>query len=191
MGKGRLEAFSDGVIAIIITIMVLELKVPHGTELATLYPLIPVFLSYVLSFVYVGIYWNNHHHMLHTATRINGGILWANLHLLFWLSLIPFVTGWMGENHFATVPVALYGFVLFMCGVAYTILARALMIHHGKDSALAIAVGKDYKGWISIITYALAIGLSFVQAWIAFALYIAVALMWFIPDRRIEKVYKE
>ena len=189
MGKGRLEAFSDGVIAIIITIMVLELKVPHGTELATLYPLIPVFISYVLSFVYVGIYWNNHHHMLHPATKINGRILWANLHLLFWLSLIPFVTGWMGENHFATVPVALYGVVLFMCGVAYTILARALMKHHGKDSALARAIGRDYKGIISVITYAIAIGLAFVHAWIAFALYVVVALMWFIPDRRIEKVY--
>jgi uncharacterized membrane protein len=191
MGKGRLEAFSDGVIAIIITIMVLELKVPHGTELATLYPLIPVFMSYVLSFVYVGIYWNNHHHMLHAVTKISGGILWANLHLLFWLSLVPFVTGWMGENHFAAVPVALYGFVLLMAGLAYTILARALMKHHGKDSKLALAIGKDYKGLASIITYTVAIGLSFVQSWIAFALYIAVALMWFIPDRRIEKVYKE
>jgi uncharacterized membrane protein len=191
MGKGRLEAFSDGVIAIIITIMVLELKVPHGTELATLYPLIPVFMSYVLSFVYVGIYWNNHHHMLHAVTKISGGILWANLHLLFWLSLVPFVTGWMGENHFAAVPVALYGFVLLMAGLAYTILARALMKHHGKDSKLALAIGKDYKGLISVITYAMAIGLSFVQSWIAFALYIAVALMWFIPDRRIEKVYRE
>jgi uncharacterized membrane protein len=191
MGKGRLEAFSDGVIAIIITIMVLELKVPHGTELATLYPLIPVFMSYVLSFVYVGIYWNNHHHMLHAVTKISGGILWANLHLLFWLSLVPFVTGWMGENHFAAAPVALYGFVLLMAGLAYTILARALMKHHGKDSKLALALGKDYKGLISVITYAMAIGLSFVQSWIAFALYIAVALMWFIPDRRIEKVYRE
>jgi uncharacterized membrane protein len=189
MGKGRLEAFSDGVIAIIITIMVLELKVPHGTEPATLYPLIPVFISYVLSFVYVGIYWNNHHHMLHAATKISGGILWANLHLLFWLSLIPFVTGWMGENHFATVPVALYGVVLFMSGVAYTILARALMKHHGKDSPLARAIGRDYKGITSVITYAIAIGLAFVQAWIAFALYVVVALMWLIPDRRIEKVY--
>jgi uncharacterized membrane protein len=191
MGKGRLEAFSDGVIAIIITIMVLELKVPHGTELATLYPLIPVFVSYVLSFVYVGIYWNNHHHMLHAVIKVNGGILWANLHLLFWLSLVPFVTGWMGENHFAAMPVALYGFVLLMAGVAYTILARALTRHHGRDSKLALAIGKDYKGIASIITYAIAIGLSFVNAWIAFALYIAVAVMWFVPDRRIEKVYKD
>lgn len=191
MGKGRLEAFSDGVIAIIITIMVLELKVPHGTELAILYPLIPVFISYVLSFIYVGIYWNNHHHMLHAATRINGAILWANLHLLFWLSLIPFVTGWMGENHMAAMPLALYGGVLFMAGLAYTILARALMRHHGRESHLAKAIGKDYKGIASLIIYAVAIAVSFLYTWAAFALYVFVALMWLIPDRRIEKSYAE
>lgn len=147
MGKTRLEAFSDGVMAIIITIMVLELKVPHGTDIATLVPLIPIFLSYVLSFIYVGIYWNNHHHLLHATQKVSGRVLWANLHLLFWLSLIPFVTGWMGENHFAEWPTALYGVVLFMCGVAYYILAHSLIAHHGKDSTLAAAFGKDYKGW--------------------------------------------
>lgn len=187
MGKARLEAFSDGVIAIIITIMVLELKVPHATELSALKPLIPVLMSYVLSFVYVGIYWNNHHHMLHAAQHCNGSILWANLHLLFWLSLVPFVTGWMGENHFATIPVALYGVVLFMAGVAYIILAKTLVAFHGKDSPLGIAIGKDYKGKSSLILYAIAIPLSFVNRWIAFALYVVVAAMWFIPDRRIEK----
>jgi uncharacterized membrane protein len=187
MGKGRLEAFSDGVIAIIITIMVLELKVPHGTELVALKPLIPVFFSYVLSFVYVGIYWNNHHHLLHVAEKVNGRILWANLHLLFWLSLIPFVTGWMGENHFAAVPVALYGAILLMAGLAYTALARVLATHHGKDSRLAIAIGRDYKGIASLIIYAVAILLAFLNPWIAFALYVLVAAIWFIPDRRIEK----
>lgn len=187
MGKGRLEAFSDGVFAIIITIMVLELKVPHGTELAALQPLIPVFISYVLSFIYVGIYWNNHHHMLHAAEKVNGRILWANLHLLFWLSLVPFVTGWMGENHFAAVPVALYGVVLLMAGFAYTILARILAAHHGKDSRLAMAIGKDYKGIASLSIYALAILVSFFNPWVAFALYVLVATIWFIPDRRIEK----
>jgi len=191
MGTGRLEAFSDGVIAIIITIMVLELKVPHGTELAALRPLIPVFLSYVLSFVYVGIYWNNHHHMLHAAEKVNGRILWANLHVLFWLSLIPFVTGWMGENHFTTVPVAFYGVVLLMTGLAYTFLARELARCHGKNSRLALAIGNDYKGIASLIIYAVAIGLSFLNSWIAFAMYVLVALMWFIPDRRIEKVFAE
>ena len=191
MGKGRLEAFSDGVLAIIITIMVLELKVPHGTELAALHPLIPVFLSYVLSFVYVGIYWNNHHHMLHAAEKVNGRILWANLHVLFWLSLIPFVTGWMGENHFTTLPVALYGTVLLMSGLAYTVLARELSRCHGKNSKLAVAIGKDYKGLASLIIYAVAIGLSFLNSWIAFAMYVLVAMMWFIPDRRIEKVFAE
>ena len=187
MGTGRLEAFSDGVIAIIITIMVLELKVPHGTELDALRPLIPVFLSYVLSFVYIGIYWNNHHHMLHAAGRVNGTILWANLHLLFWLSLVPFVTGWMGENHFAALPVALYGTILLMAGFAYFILARALASHHGKDSRLARAFGKDAKGIASLVVYATAIPLAFVNTWIAFSLYVAVALMWFVPDRRIER----
>jgi uncharacterized membrane protein len=190
MGKGRLEAFSDGVIAIIITIMVLELKVPHGTELATLSPLIPVFISYVLSFIYIGIYWNNHHHMLHAANRINGAILWANLHLLFWLSLIPFVTGWMGENHLAALPAALYGVVLLMAGLAYTILARALTKHHGKDSQLALAIGRDFKGIASLILYTIAIGSAFLQVWIAFALYVFVAFMWLVPDRRIEKTYR-
>ena len=188
MGKGRLEAFSDGVIAIIITIMVLELKVPHGTELAALRPLVPVLLSYVLSFVYIGIYWNNHHHMLQVTGKVNGGILWANLHLLFWLSLIPFVTGWMGENHAATVPVALYGAVLLMNGIAYYILERALAQHHGKDSKLAQAVGYDYKGLLSIVIYVVAIALAFVNSWYAFALYVLVALMWLVPDRRIERV---
>jgi len=187
MGKTRLEAFSDGVIAIIITIMVLELKVPHGTEFSTLTPLIPVFLSYVLSFIYLGIYWNNHHHMLSVSHQVNGRVLWANLHLLFWLSLIPFVTGWMGENHFASLPVALYGVVLFMCSAAYYVLARSLIAHHGQHSELAEAVGKDSKGLISIALYAVAIPLSFVTPGLAMMLYILVAAMWFIPDRRIEK----
>jgi uncharacterized membrane protein len=191
MGKGRLEAFSDGVIAIIITIMVLELKVPHGAELAALKPLIPVFISYALSFVNVGIYWNNHHHMLHTARNVNGRILWANLHLLFWLSLVPFVTGWMGENHFAAVPVALYGVVLLMAGTAYIILARTLISYHGQESPLAIAMGRDFKGKSSLIIYAIAIPLSFVNSWIAFGLYVFVAAIWFIPDRRIEKIIAE
>ena len=191
MGKGRLEAFSDGVIAIIITIMVLELKVPHGAELDVLRPLIPVFVSYVLSFVFIGIYWNNHHHMLHAAGKVNGRILWANLHLLFWLSLIPFVTGWMGENHFAALPVALYGAVLLMAGLAYFALARALAAHHGKDSKLALALGKDTKGKASVAIYAAAVPLSFVNPWIAFAMYIVVAILWFIPDRRIERAFAE
>ena len=191
MGTGRLEAFSDGVIAIIITIMVLELKVPHGADLDVLRPLIPVFISYVLSFVFIGIYWNNHHHMLHAAGKVNGRILWANLHLLFWLSLIPFVTGWMGENHFAALPVALYGAVLLMAGLAYFVLARELATHHGKDSKLAMAFGKDVKGIASLIIYAAAIPLSFVNPWIAFALYVVVAIIWFIPDRRIERVFAE
>jgi uncharacterized membrane protein len=187
MGKGRLEAFSDGVIAIIITIMVLELKVPHGEDLSALRPLISIFISYVLSFVYLGIYWNNHHHMLHAVSQVNGPILWANLHLLFWLSLVPFVTGWMGENHFAPLPVALYGVVLIMAAIAYYILSRMLIQHHGRDSVLAKAVGKDFKGKISVLIYALAIPLSFLNQWIAFGLYIFVALIWFIPDRRIER----
>jgi uncharacterized membrane protein len=186
-----LEAFSDGVIAIIITIMVLELKVPHGAELDVLRPLIPVFISYVLSFVFIGIYWNNHHHMLHAAGKVNGPILWANLHLLFWLSLIPFVTGWMGENHFAALPVALYGAVLLMAGLAYFVLARALAAHHGRDSKLATAIGKDTKGKASVVIYAAAVPLSFVNPWIAFAMYVVVAIIWFIPDRRIERVLAE
>ncbi len=188
MGKGRLEAFSDGVLAIIITIMVLELRVPHGEDLSALGPLIPVFISYVLSFVYLGIYWNNHHHMLHAVSKVNGPILWANLHLLFWLSLVPFVTGWMGENQFAARPVALYGAVLIMAAVAYFILSRALINHHGRDSALARAVGKDFKGKVSVLIYAVAIAISFLNRWAAFGLYIFVAFMWLIPDRRIERI---
>ena len=185
--KNRLEAFSDGVIAIIITIMVLELKVPHDAELSALLALYPVFISYVLSFIYVGIYWNNHHHLLHAAQRVDGRVLWANLHLLFWLSLIPFASGWMGENHFAATPVALYGFVLLMAAIAYFILARMLIAVEGKNSTLAVALGKDYKGIISVVAYALAIPLAFVNAWLSVALYVSVAAMWFIPDRRIEK----
>ena len=187
MGKGRLEAFSDGVIAIIITIMVLEMKAPHGVEWEALVPIVPVFLSYILSFIYIGIYWNNHHHMLHAAQHISGSILWANSHLLFWLSLVPFVTGWMGENHFSAAPVALYGVVLFMAGVAYFILARCLVMRHGKSSALATALGKDYKGMVSIVIYALAIPLAFVWTWASLSLYVLVAVMWVVPDRRIEK----
>jgi uncharacterized membrane protein len=188
MGKSRLESFSDGVIAIIITIMVLEMKVPHEPSLAALWLTLPVFISYVLSFVYTGIYWNNHHHMLHTVQKINGAVLWANLHLLFWLSLIPFATGWMGENHFSEVPVALYGVVLLMAGAAYNILSRTLIKLHGKDSTLAQAVGNDFKGKISVIAYAIAIPFSFVNRWLALALYVLVAILWLIPDRRIEQV---
>ena len=186
MGKGRLEAFSDGVIAIIITIMVLELKVPHDPSWAGLAPLWPVLLSYVLSFIYVGIYWNNHHHLLHSVHAVSGKSLWANLHLLFWLSLTPFVTAWMGENHFAMLPVAAYGVVLFMCGVAYSILVRALTGLHADNRELAQAIGKDGKGWLSMALYLLGIGLSFVNPWIGFAAYVVVALMWIVPDRRIE-----
>ena len=189
MGKGRLEAFSDGVIAIIITIMVLEIKVPHGFNLAALRPLIPVFLSYVLSFLFLGIYWNNHHHLLQAVRHVNGHILWANLHLLFWLSLIPFVTGWMGENQFAAMPVALYGMVLLLAGIAYFILTRTLISHHGSDSTLAIAVGRDFKGKISVVFYAVAIPLAFVNSWFACILYVLVAIMWLIPDRRIENTF--
>jgi len=187
MGKGRLEAFSDGVIAVIITIMVLELKVPHGSDLATLVPLVPVFLSYVLSFVYIGIFWNNHHHMLHAVQSINGRALWGNLHLLFWLSLVPFVTGWVNENHFAAVPVAFYGVVLLMSGVSYYLFERVLIAHHGKDSRLARAMGKDLKGIVSVLIYVVAIVLAFVNPWVSCALYIFVAIMWFIPDPRIER----
>lgn len=187
MSKGRLEAFSDGVIAIIITIMVLELKVPAGADLAALRPLIPVFLSYVLSFVFLGIYWNNHHHLLQAARQVNGPILWANLHLLFWLSLVPFVTGWMGENNFSAWPVALYGIVLWLAGFAYFILTRILVSHHGPDSALATALGQDFKGKASLVFYTVAIPLSFVNSWLAGALYMVVAIMWLIPDRRIER----
>lgn len=191
MGKARLEAFSDGVLAIIITIMVLEMKVPHGTGLAALAPLIPVFLSYVLSFVYIGIYWSNHHHLMHAARHVNGGILWANLHLLFWLSLIPFTTGWMGENHFEPWPVALYGTVLLCAGTAYFILTKTLITRHGHDSTLATSIGRDVKGKMSLGAYAAAIPLSFAQPWIACTLYVLVAVMWLAPDRRIEHALTE
>jgi uncharacterized membrane protein len=191
MGTGRLEAFSDGVIAIIITIMVLEFKVPHGEELAALRPMLPVFLSYALSFVFVAIYWNNHHHMLHACSKVNGGILWANMFFLFWLSLIPFGTSWMRENNFAAVPVALYGFLLLTTGLSYVILARRLILLHGKDSPLAIAIGKDSKGVASLVLYLAAIGLSFVDPRISITLYVIVAVMWVVPDRRIEKTVAE
>lgn len=190
MGRNRLEAFSDGVLAIIITIMVLELKVPHSSDLSALYPLVPVFLTYVLSFVYLAIYWNNHHHMLHTTQQVTGAILWANMHLLFWLSLFPFVTGWMGENHFTAAPMALYGFVLLMGAIAYYILQRTIMASQGKDSILAKAVGRDLKGKISPFLYAIAIPAAFYEPWISPTLYVLVALMWLIPDRRIERVLK-
>ena len=186
MGKGRLEAFSDGVLAIIITIMVLELKVPHGEGLETLAPLLPVFLSYVLSFVYVGIYWNNHHHMLHACRKVTGPILWANLYLLFWLSLIPFVTGWMGENHFAALPSALYGVVLLMAAIAYWNLQRLIIAAEGPDSLLKNAVGSDWKGKLSPLFYIAAIVAAFWTQWVSQALYVLVALLWLVPDRRIE-----
>ena len=186
--KNRLEAFSDGVLAIIITIMVLELKVPHGDTPEALLPLMPVLLGYVLSFIYVGIYWNNHHHMLFATKHVNGGILWANLHLLFWLSLLPFVTGWMGENHFAALPSALYGVVLLMSGFAYWVMSQVIVASEGPDSLLARAVGKDRKGVISLVLYAVAIPLAFVNPWISQAFYVSVALMWLIPDRRIERL---
>ena len=187
MGKGRVEAFSDGVIAIIITIMVLELKVPHGASLEELKPMLPVFLSYVLSFVYLGIYWNNHHHMLHATQTVSGPILWANLHLLFWLSLTPFATAWMGENHFAAIPVALYGASLLMNAVAYTILAGLLIRHEGPDSTLAKAMGSDFKGKSSLLFYIAGIAAAFVFPPLSMGFYVAVALIWFIPDRRIER----
>jgi uncharacterized membrane protein len=186
MGKGRMEAFSDGVIAVLITIMVLELKVPHGADWETVQPLVPALLTYVLSFVYLGIYWNNHHHMLHATDRINGTILWANLHLLFWLSLVPFTTGWMGENHFAPLPSAVYGGVLLMSGIAYLILQTAIIRLEGPHSKLKAAVGNDIKGKISAVLYAAAIPLAFVHQLIAYAIYVFVALMWLVPDRRIE-----
>ncbi|HEX4911561.1 MAG TPA: TMEM175 family protein [Permianibacter sp.] len=191
MGKNRLEAFSDGVIAIIITIMVLELKVPHDTSAHALLALWPVFLSYVLSFVYVGIYWNNHHHMLHTVHHVSGAMLWANLHLLFWLSLVPFVTGWMGENHFAALPTALYGVVLLMAAIAYFILQRIIVRAHGADSVLKRALGRDWKGKVSLLLYGAAIVLAFFSQWLAGAIYGAVALMWLVPDRRIERTLVE
>jgi|ERR1700677_1780932 uncharacterized membrane protein len=187
MGTGRLEAFSDGVIAIIITIMVLEMKVPHGDGLRELLPLLPVFLSYVLSFVYVGIYWNNHHHLLHACTAVTGSILWANLHLLFWLSLFPFTTGWMGENHFTAVPTALYGLVLLMAAIAYYLLQRAIIGAEGQRSILKKAIGRDWKGKLSPVLYTMAIVATFRSSWVAQAILLIGALMWLIPDRRIEK----
>ena len=191
MSKNRMEAFSDGVLAIIITIMVLELKVPHGVDLAALKPVLPVFLSYVLSFVYVGIYWNNHHHLLHSTRHVSGGILWANLHLLFWLSLFPFTTGWIGENHVAPAPVAVYGFVLLMAALAYSILQRAIIAQQGRESLLAAAVGADWKGKLSFGLYFAAIPLAFVGPWMASGMYVVVALMWLVPDRRIERVLEK
>jgi len=191
MNKGRLEAFSDGVIAVIITIMVLELKVPHDADPEALVPLIPVFLSYVLSFVYVGIYWSNHHHMFHAVHHVNGATLWANLHLLFWLSLVPFVTGWMDETHFAPLQVAAYGAVLLLSASAYTILTRVLVAEHGKDSLIAKALGSDIKGNISLAIYVVAIAIAFWQRWIACVLYAVVAAIWLIPDRRFEKLLQE
>ena len=191
MTKGRLEAFSDGVIAIIITIMVLELRVPHGSDWAALQPLLPVFLAYILSFIYIGIYWNNHHHMFHLTDHITGGILWANLHLLFWLSLVPFVTGWMGENHFEALPTAIYGVVLLASGVAYLILQTAIISTQGKSSRLAAAMKGDIKGRLSPVLYGVAIPLAFQNEWIADAIYVTVALMWLVPDRRIERRLKE
>ena len=187
MDKGRLEAFSDGVIAILITIMVLELKVPHGADLAALRPLLPLLLSYVLSFLYLGIYWNNHHHMLHTVKHVSGAIMWSNLHLLFWLSLVPFTTGWMGENHFAPLPMAAYGFVLLMAGLAYALLQTTIIAcHGGAESELRRAVGKDLKGKLSVAGYLAAIGLSFVAPPWAGLIYVGVALMWLVPDTRIQ-----
>ncbi len=191
MQKTRLEAFSDGVLAIIITIMVLELKVPHGVQFAALKPLLPVFLSYVLSFIYLGIYWNNHHHMLHATRRVSGGILWANLHLLFWLSLFPFATAWIGENHVAPMPTALYGFVLLMAAIAYYILQRAIIAKEGRTSPLATAIGPDWKGKLSPVLYFIAISLSFLNPWLANGLYVFVALMWLVPDARIERLFEK
>jgi len=190
MTKGRLEAFSDGVIAIIITIMVLEMKVPHGADVAALRPLAPVFISYVLSYVMIGIYWNNHHHLFHAVERVNGRILWRNLHLLFWLAQVPFATGWMGENHFAPAPSALYGFVLLMAGVAYLILQRLIIAAQGPDSIVKKAIGNDWKGKLSAVLYAVAILFAFWWDWISLALYVVVALLWLIPDRRIEHVLR-
>jgi len=191
MTTNRMEAFSDGVIAIIITIMVLELRVPHESGLAALRPLTPVLLSYLLSFIYIGIYWTNHHHLLHAVDHVNGRILWANLHLLFWLSLVPFVTAWMGENYFERVPVAIYGVVLLAASISYYVLTRALIALHGRSSTLATAVGKDFKGQISTAIYMVAIPLSLLRWWLGFALYVLVAIMWLVPDRRIERTLVE
>ncbi len=191
MNKGRLEAFSDGVLAIVITIMVLEIKVPHGNDLESLKPLIPVFISYVLSFIYLGIYWNNHHHMLQTVNRVSGGILWANLHLLFWLSLVPFVTGWIGENNFSPIPMALYGVILLMAAVAYFLLERMIIADQGSNSILAKALGSDLKGKISPVLYIIAIFSTLISEWIAGGIYVIVALIWLIPDKRIENALTE
>ncbi|MRW84430.1 DUF1211 domain-containing protein [Pseudoduganella sp. FT26W] len=190
MGKGRLEAFSDGVIAIIITIMVLELKVPHGADWAALAEILPVFCSYVLSFIYVGIFWNNHHHLLHASTVVDGRVLWANLHLLFWLSLVPFTTGWMGENQFAPLPVALYGAMLFMSAIAYTMLEKALIVCNPSDAVVTMALTKERKGIASAVMYLLAVPAAFLHVWLSFILYILVAILWFLPDRRIEARFK-
>jgi len=190
MNRTRLEAFSDGVLAIIITIMVLEIKVPHGNDFEALKPLIPVVISYILSFIYIGIYWNNHHHMMHTVKRVSGGILWANLHLLFWLSLVPFTTGWIGENHFAPIPMAMYGIVLLMAAIAYFILQNQIIRTQGEHSLLARAVGNDIKGKMSPILYSLAIGSNFISQWISGGLYVLVALIWLIPDKRIEIILR-
>ena len=187
MESNRLEAFSDGVLAIIITIMVLELKPPHGADWAALTPLLPVFTSYVLRFVYVGIYWNNHHHLMKATDRIGGGVLWANLHLLFWLSLVPFAAGYLGENHFAAAPTAFYGIILLMSGLAYSILVRSLLAHHGAESALARAIGRDRKGWLSLLLYAVAVAVSFRVPLLANLIYVAVAIIWLVPDSRIER----
>ena len=191
MGKNRLEAFSDGVIAILITIMVLELRVPHGVDLHALRPLIPVFLSYVLSFIYLGIYWNNHHHMLHAMHRVSGRVLWANLHLLFWLSLVPFATGWMGENEFDAVPTALYGVIMLMAALAYWLLQQAILATEGCNSLLATAVGNDVKGKVSQACYLSAIVAAFFYPWISQALYVMVALIWLVPDPRIERAMRQ
>ena len=191
MSKSRLEAFSDGVIAVIITIMVLEMKVPHGTDFSSLLPVFPIFLSYVLSFMYLAIYWNNHHHMFHVVQQVSGGVLWANLHLLFWLSLVPFVTGWMGENHFDALPTSLYGFVLLMAAISFWILETTIIAKEGKRSLLAMATSSKIKEKLSMFFYFVAIPSAFVKEWIAQALYVLVALMWIIPDRRIEKVIKK
>ncbi len=191
MGKARLEAFSDGVLAIIITIMVLGLRVPHGEKLSALSPLLPVFLSYVLSFVYIGIYWNNHHHLMYTVKKVGGGILWANLHLLFWLSLFPFATGWMGENRFSPLPTALYGAVLLMAALAWVLLQHSIIASHGEGSLLAQAIGGDLKGKSSLLFYAAAIPIAFFHAWISQVLFVFVALLWLIPDRRIERLVSE
>jgi len=188
MTKTRMEAFSDGVIAILITIMVLELGTPHGTDLSALVPLVPVLMAYVLSFVFLGIYWNNHHHLLQAAKHVDGRVLWANMHLLFWLSLVPFVTSWMGENSFAAVPVAVYGFILLMCAVAFTILVTALIAHEGRDSsAIANAIGSDLKGRVSLVAYIVATPLALVLPMVSFGIYVAVAIIWFVPDRRFER----